>query len=257
MAGDWIKMRSNLWDDPRITSLCELTGSLEAMVIGALYWLWSAADQHSKDGIMPGLTVKGIDRKTGVKGFGDALISIKWLADHPEGVRILHFEDHNGSSAKTRLMTAKRVAEHKANAKVTVDALPECDCCVTDSLADRDLEEEREKELNTSNPNGLDADSDAADTCPHRKIIALYHEVLPLCPRIRDWTSARATQLRARWNEDKKRQNLDWWREYFLYVGKCDFLMGKTTKPFFADLEWITKSGNFTKIREGKYENRE
>ena len=93
--------------------------------------------------------------------------------------------------------------------------------------------------------------------CPHEKIIALYHEVLPQCPQVRDWTPARATQLRARWNEDKKRQSLEWWKEFFEYVASCDFLTGRTAKPFFADLEWITKSTNFVKIREGKYENRE
>jgi len=93
--------------------------------------------------------------------------------------------------------------------------------------------------------------------CPHQKIIDLYHEVLPMCPRIRDWTAARATQLRARWNEDKKRQNLEYWRGLFEYILSCNFLIGNSgNKPFFADLEWITKSKNFVKIREGKYEDR-
>lgn len=95
--------------------------------------------------------------------------------------------------------------------------------------------------------------------CPHQKIIELYHETLPMCPRIRDWTPARQAQLRARWSEDKRRQNLDYWRKLFEYVSTCNFLIGKGggKNPFFADLEWITKAGNFTKIREGKYENRE
>lgn len=99
--------------------------------------------------------------------------------------------------------------------------------------------------------------SDAGDQCPHQQIIGLYHEVLPMCPRVRDWTTARATQLRARWNEDKNRQSLDYWRRFFDYVKTCDFLVGKAGRdPFFADLEWLTKSGNFTKVREAKYENK-
>jgi len=32
---------------------------------------------------------------------------------------------------------------------------------------------------------------------------------------------------------------------------------GNRSKPFIADLEWITKQGNFLKILEGKYDNRE
>jgi len=121
-----------------------------------------------------------------------------------------------------------------------------------------------------SNPNGLVVHSVAVDLlegiakpekhdCPHQQIIALYHEVLPTCPQIRDWTPARAVQLRARWNENPKRQNLEYWRKFFEYVATCDFLVGKChangRKTFFADLEWIVKSANFTKIREGKYAN--
>jgi hypothetical protein len=115
MAGDWIKMRSNLWHDPRIAGICDMTEASEATVIGALFWLWSAADQHTEDGVMPGLSLRQINRKTGVAGFGEALCAIGWIADHPEGVRIIKFEEHNGTSAKKRAETAKRVALHRAS----------------------------------------------------------------------------------------------------------------------------------------------
>ena len=55
----------------------------------------------------------------------------------------------------------------------------------------------------------------AKPDCPHQEIIALYHEVLPQCPQVRDWTPARQIQLRCRWNEDEKRQNLMYWRQFF------------------------------------------
>lgn len=104
---------------------------------------------------------------------------------------------------------------------------------------------------------GIPPIGSAKPDCPHQDIIAAYHEILPQCPQIRDWTPARQTQLRARWNEDQKRQNLMYWRQFFEYVRTCDFLVGRSGKtPFFADLEWMTKSGNFTKIREEKYANR-
>lgn len=114
MAGDWIKMRGNLWDDPRVSRLVDETDSSEAAVIGALYWLWATADQHTADGVMPGLTLKGIDRKTGVKGFAQALCDINWLEALADGVQIVAFEEHNGASAKKRCQTAKRVANHTA-----------------------------------------------------------------------------------------------------------------------------------------------
>lgn len=110
MAGDWIKMRGNLWDDPRVAAICDATGAGEAAVIGALYWLWATADQHTEDGCMPGLTLRQIDRKTGVQGFGAALVAIDWLADGPQGVVIRKFEEHNGTSAKRRCSEAQRKA---------------------------------------------------------------------------------------------------------------------------------------------------
>jgi hypothetical protein len=266
MAGEWIKMRTNLWDDPRISRICDLTGASEAAVVGSLYWLWASADDHTEDGFMPGLSINGIDRKTGLKGFGAALIELGWISDTEGGITIERFGDHNGASAKSRAVTAKRVANHRnGNADVTQAALQDDDATVTGALA---REEKRREELKPTTPDGVVAASiagtdlagralDEKTDCPHKEIIALYHEVLPMCPRIRDWTPARAVQLRARWNEDKRRQSLDYWRKLFEYIATCDFLVGKTDKPFFADLEWITKSKNFAKIREGRYESRQ
>ena len=152
MAGDWIKMRSNLWDDPRVSRICDLTDQIEAPVVGALYWLWAMADQHTEDGILPGLTLRQIDRKTGIPGVGDALVEVGWLADHPEGVRITRFEEHNGSSAKKRIQTAKRVAIHKAgNAEVTHGALAKTPDSVSSALP---REEERREEIPPTNVGG-------------------------------------------------------------------------------------------------------
>jgi hypothetical protein len=114
MAADWIKMRGNLWDDPRVAKLCDLTDQPEAMVIGALYWLWAMANQHTADGLLPGLTRRQLDRKTSLPGFGDAMVSIGWLEDGEDGLTICRFEDHNGTTTKKRIQTAARVANHAA-----------------------------------------------------------------------------------------------------------------------------------------------
>jgi hypothetical protein len=152
MAGDWIKMRGNLWDDPRVARLCDLTDSGEAAVIGGLYWLWATADQHSSDGVMPGLTLRSIDRKTGIPGLGDALVSIGWLINEPEGVRIVRFEEHNGTSAKKRCVTAKRVANHRSNDDVTQEALQDEHESVTPALArEEKRREEKEKKEEPKN----------------------------------------------------------------------------------------------------------
>jgi hypothetical protein len=122
VAGEWIKVRTNLWDDPRITQLCDLTGSAEATVIGGLYWLWATADEHTESGHMPGLSIAAIDRKTGVKGLGHALLTVGWIDDTDGGITINRFYEHNGTSAKNRASTAKRVANHAARTKAELKA---------------------------------------------------------------------------------------------------------------------------------------
>lgn len=104
-------------------------------------------------------------------------------------------------------------------------------------------------------------DGKAADLCPHQQIIDLYHELLPAGRHVRAWNETRKAKLRTRWREDKKRQSLDWWRKLFAYIGRSDFLTGRTNSngraPFELDLEWIVTPANFVKIIEGKYDNRE
>jgi len=94
--------------------------------------------------------------------------------------------------------------------------------------------------------------------CPHEKIIALYHEILPMCPRMLVWNRTRRKYLKYRWDENLKHQTLEWWRNYFEHVKQFDFLIGKVdgkngNPPFLADLEWLIRASNFAKVIEGKY----
>lgn len=121
MAADWIKMRGNLWDDPRVARLCDLCDCGEALVIGGLYWLWATADQHTQDGLMPGLTLRQINRKTGIANFGEALCEVGWIEDRISSIVINRFEEHNGTSAKRRAADAQR----KANSRNPSAACPD------------------------------------------------------------------------------------------------------------------------------------
>ena len=102
-------MRSNLWDDPRIAKICDITNKPEREVIGGLYWIWSMADDQSTDGRLEGLSLGAIDRKTGLKGLGAALVKIGWILESEDGVEIARFDEHNGASAKRRSTEAKRM----------------------------------------------------------------------------------------------------------------------------------------------------
>jgi hypothetical protein len=262
MAGDWIKMRNNLWDDPRVSRLCDLTDATEASVIGALYWLWATADQHSEDGCMPGLTLRQIDRKTGISGFAAALVAIDWLHDDPQGVVVTRFEEHNGSSAKKRCQTARRVASYRdGNADVTQDALQEDETCVTGALA---REEKRREEEIQEEPTALvDGTAYRPPPTPTAEIVELYHRHLPALPAVEVLNDARKRAVAARWREvcaaDRfsKAAALDWFGWFFERVSQSDFLMGrspgKSGRTWAANFDFLFTPTKFVRVVEGAY----
>ena len=110
-------MRADLWGDPRVSRLCEMTGSGTATVIGALYWLWSTADQHADaDGMLRILSLRGIDHGTGIPDFGRALELIGWIDECTNGVLIMRFDEHGSDAAKKRAMSQKRKEKQRCHA---------------------------------------------------------------------------------------------------------------------------------------------
>jgi hypothetical protein len=107
-AKPWIKMRTDLWNDPRTSALCDALDTDEARVIGGLYRLWSIADSHSTDGRLPWWAESMVDRKCGIVGFGQALQSVGWIVVDDDNVTIPDFEIHNGQSAKSRAQNSLR-----------------------------------------------------------------------------------------------------------------------------------------------------
>lgn len=146
-------------------------------------------------------------------------------------------------------VSAPRVAKHRALQKQKCNGdvtLQKQKCNVLEEKRREENREEEIKAIAIGKPN-----------CPHQEIINLYHEILPVCPQIKDWTASRSSLLKKRWDEDSERQNLDYWRGLFNYIASVKFLTGRTEtagrKPFLASLPWIVKAENFAKIREGFY----
>lgn len=273
MAGDWIKMRVDLAEDPAVISMAAKLQMDEFCIVGRLHKLWSWADKHCSTGHAKGVTFVWIDKHVGHTGFAECLQLVGWLEITETGISFPRFARHNGESAKKRLEAAERkrlqrlleanaLESESSHDTVSVMSQEKCDESVT-------REEKRREELTSKTTNadalvaaskpGVSSPGSDRKDCPHQEIVSLYHEILPQCPQVRDWTKTRQAHLRARWSEDKSRQSLHYWRRYFEYVATCPFLVGAAAgangrKPFVADLEWLVTSANFTKVRERKYE---
>jgi len=250
MAGDWIKMRAELQSHPKVVRILSATKSDKFRAIGGLHAVWSVFDLHSQDGVLHGYTPELMDHIIGWSGFSDAMISVGWLVfDNSETLSLPEFDEHNSQSAKRRAEDQKR----KRNSRRSHDIVTE-DCGqIADKMQTREREDKREEKEDKT---PLSESCDSTPNCPIQEIIETYHTELPTLPRVRVMTSARETQLRQRWREDKKRQNMEWWKKFFAYVGRSDFLTGRENpngRNWMADLEWLTKAGNFAKVIEGKY----
>ena len=116
MAGDWIKMRHDLPDDPAVIKLAEETACVdESHVVGVLHKLWSWADRQSRSGHAPGVTVSWLSRYLVVPGFTDCLQEVGWLRVTKSGIQLPRFGRHNSESAKKRALAARRQVTHRSH----------------------------------------------------------------------------------------------------------------------------------------------
>lgn len=99
--------------------------------------------------------------------------------------------------------------------------------------------------------------------CPSQEIQEAWNRILnPAgCHRVDSIQGTRRKHLQARWKENPELQSIRAWEALFAYIrDSCPFLVGKehsrNSPPFFITIDWLIKPPNFTKIREGQYEQR-
>ena len=134
MAGDWIKLRSNITNDPRILRIAVALKIAPFSAIGACAAFWCAATEHSIDGRLSGWTDAVVDAMVGLPGLAAALRAVDWLATIDDGLLIPRWEEHNSASAKERALNRERARRSRA----TVGPQQGRDGSVTAPLQDRD-----------------------------------------------------------------------------------------------------------------------
>ena len=158
MSG-WIKLEKDLISDPRVRRIARQLRNADvtherisdvtqrfsdsvylAIALGALTQLWCYADTHVRDDDTLELGIDDIDEIVGVEGFARVLPE-DWLQVlDAETVKLPGFHAHNGTDARKKALTQKRVTRHRekvtlqsinrkrnGNAHVTLNALPDQD----------------------------------------------------------------------------------------------------------------------------------
>ena len=117
MAYEWIKIEVVTPDKPEIYQLAEILAIDPDAVLGKLIRIWAWADQQTIDGNAnsnaASVTKSAIDRIGFMPGFADALIQVGWLRFDGSILIFPNFDRHNGKSSKKRVLTNRRVTEHR------------------------------------------------------------------------------------------------------------------------------------------------
>jgi hypothetical protein len=133
MAGDWIKIRTELINDLDVMDICEATTLDEYEVVGRLVKLWGWANHNTTDGYLRKMTPARLDKFVNHVGFSSALLDAGWLVESKDGMTIPNWQKHNGSGAKVRAEAAARQAASRARHKPVTESCDRGVTPVTDS----------------------------------------------------------------------------------------------------------------------------
>jgi len=179
MAGDWIKMRTDLYRDPKVILIADhLMGPRSALsryvsqnlqrdmsvtrnvtrnaVVGALVTVWGVMrHQGARSGddlLLSGCSLAVIDDIAELQGFGEAMASAGWLTEGDDGLYFPRFFAENNTDPKTdqKVKNAERQKRYRESKKeenrnVTRNV-------TRDAKSNAREREEREKRLTTEAP---------------------------------------------------------------------------------------------------------
>lgn len=272
MAADWIKMRSDIYRDPKVSviaeSLMSRDGDLARYVnqmcqrdmtvtrnvmrnvtVGALVSIWGVMRQRGKrsgdDLSCDSVTVAVLDDIADLPGIGEAMRHAGWVIEDEQGIRFPNFfEGYNvdpteknasGNAERQRRYRERKAAEKTAGEGVSGDEEIRNGSDVTRDVTVTHREEKRREEKYPPTP--LD------------EIVELYHSKLPSLPRVVLKSEKRAKACRQFWvwvftskksdghpRAETAEQALTWIAEYFDRASANSFLMG--TQPGKGHEAW-------------------
>lgn len=171
MAENWIKMRENLTNSPKVLSLVRLLSDTRPTtkyeVVGRLHAFWCWVEQHTPNGENLEITVHDVDGIVDCPGFAVALRKVGWLSGRDGALVIPGFEKHMDSCAKARAMEAMAKALRRSTLR-NVRPSDEKRDHTSDSLPDRMPSEMPDSESGVSSGSwdARDSDVEAPVSCP-------------------------------------------------------------------------------------------
>ncbi len=119
MAGDWIKMREDLHEDPAVLWMAQELDVRPETIVGMCHRFWGLVSRQTRDGCLRGPRLASLGNVLGLPGFPELLIRAGWLEyddSNPEMpiTTIPQFERHLSESAKKRVLEAEKKRKQRA-----------------------------------------------------------------------------------------------------------------------------------------------
>jgi hypothetical protein len=261
MAGDWIKMRTDLLTCPKVVRMASALNADRFRIVGGLLSVWCLFDAHSVDGFLCGYTLAALDDLAAWPGFSAAMKAVGWLEENDESLVLPRFEAHNGASAKRRAQDADR--------KKNVRNMSACD-----ADKKRTREEKRREEYKSLHPEDVvdapastppdhaeESQAEQRDRIPYEQIRDLYNQILGgKLKRCLGVTATHRKHLNAAYNlrlDGKfpiRDGGLQFWEGLFNDVLDCPFMLGANDRGWRADFEFLTMASKIQRFLEGKYD---
>lgn len=177
MASDWIKMRTDLYRDPKVCVMAELLADpggelaryvnqfsqrhmsvtrnvMRNVTVGALVSVWGVMRTRGKpendDLVCKGVTVSVLDDIADLPGFGFAMQEVGWVVQIEDGIVFPRFfEDHNvDPEGSKKSKAAARQARYRDRNKEKITLESDVTSDVTRDVTVTHREEKRREEIN-------------------------------------------------------------------------------------------------------------
>lgn len=167
---EWIKFDKATPDKPEVHEIAAALALDPDAVVGKALRVWSWFDTHTEDGNAPVTVCALLDRLTGVTGFVAAMQNAGWIHEAGGFLCLPHFDRHLGKTAKTRALTAQRVAKSR---NVTHAPLQETHHTVTSSVTESLPEKKRKEEKRKEEEERREDSSFAPGALPEEVVVSI------------------------------------------------------------------------------------
>ncbi|MFQ5504361.1 MAG: hypothetical protein ACE5F1_06115 [Planctomycetota bacterium] len=150
------------------------------MTVSGLLCVWGAANEHSSDGVLPGVSIDDLDEIARIPGLGRALESVGWaVVDEEQNVVSLpNFREWNTPRKSRSKTDAERSREYRKRKRAREAAVEEASDTVTKTSRKRHVTRHAREDEMREEKRREEEDSEARDGfCPPEDLQRAAEEV--------------------------------------------------------------------------------